>query len=296
MATILNLSLDEKQALSDFYDDVKLKYEKRLERGLRSLFKQILDDLVFFYSVNGQIQNFRDYEQELTVLLKKSYREASKYFSEHYDREMSNQQDDGDNSELLVFLILLRKRATSDIFISIDRQIKMMAPLHSAQILRTTQNIIISELDKAATTLSGGTAFPTNSEVIKGAAPVIRDRNRNRAGAISTTEVGTATGIGSQAEDDIFNAAVNTQKKNTNVETILKPKDFEALLALELVKTWISLLDSAVREAHLSAHGQEVDVNKPFTVGGQRLMQPLDTSLGASLDNTIGCRCISISS
>lgn len=296
MATILKLSLEEKQAISDFYDDVKLRYEKRLERGLRSLFKQIVDDLVIFYTASGTLQNFSDYEQELTVLLKRSYRETSKYFSEHYDREMSNQQDEGDNSELLIFLILLRKRTTSDIFIRIDREIKRIAPVHAAQILRTTQNVIVSELAKADATLSGGAAFPTNAEVIDEAAPVIRERNRTRAANIPATEVGTAAGLGSQAEDDIFNAAINTQKKNPNLDNVLKPDDLKEFLALELIKTWISLLDSAVREAHLNAHGQEVDVNEPFTVGGQKLMQPLDTSLGASLDNTIGCRCVSISS
>jgi len=296
MATILKLSLDEKQALSDFYDDVKLKYEKRLEKGLRSFFKKILDDLVIFYASSGKLQNFSDYEQELTVLLKKSYRETSKYFSEHYDREMEKQQDDGDSSELLIFLLLLRKRTTSEIFIRIDKEIRRIAPLHSAQILKTTQNIIVSELGKADATLSGGATFPTNKDVIDEAAPVIRERNRTRAANIPPTEVGTAAGLGSEAEDDVFNGAINTQKKNPNLDNVLKPEVFEEFQALELVKTWISLLDSAVREAHLEVHGQEVDVNAPYTVGGQKLMQPLDTSLGATSDNTIGCRCVSISS
>lgn len=296
MATILKLSLEDKQAISDFYDDVKLKYEKRLEIGLRSFFKKILDDLVIFYTAGGKLQNFSDYEQELTVLLKKSYRETSKYFSEHYDREMEKQQDDGDSSELLIFLLLLRKRITSDIFIKIDREIKRIAPLHSAQILKTTQNIIVTELAKADATLSGGPAFPTNKDVIDEAAPVIRERNRTRAANIPATEVGTAAGLGSEAEDDIFNAAINTQKKNPNLDNVLKPEVFAEFQALELIKTWISLLDSAVREAHLNAHGQEVDVNEPFVVGGQKLMQPLDSSLGATQDNIIGCRCVSISS
>lgn len=296
MATILKLSLEEKQAISDSYDDEKLKYEKRLEKALRSLFKKIADDLVVFYSANGQIQSIQEYEQELTVILKKSYREVSKFFSEHYDREMQNQKDDGDNSELLVFLILLRKRATSDIFIQIDKEIKRIAPLHSAQILKTTQNIIVSELEKADAALSGSGEFPTNKEVVDEAAPVIRERNRTRAGNIPETEVGTAAGIGSGAEDDVFDTAIDNQKKNPNIDEVLKPEVLEDFIALELIKTWMSILDKVTREAHLDAHGQEVDVHEPYTVGGEKLMQPLDTSLGASLGNIVNCRCNSISS
>lgn len=296
MATILKLSLEEKQAISDSYDDEKLKYEKRLEKALRSLFKKIADDLVVFYSANGQIQSIQEYEQELTVILKKSYREVSKFFSEHYDREMQNQKDDGDNSELLVFLILLRKRATSDIFIQIDKEIKRIAPLHSAQILKTTQNIIVSELEKADAALSGSGEFPTNKEVVDEAAPVIRERNRTRAGNIPETEVGTAAGIGSGAEDDIFDTAIDNQKKNPNIDEVLKPEVLEDFIALELIKTWMSILDKVTREAHLDAHGQEVDVHEPYTVGGEKLMQPLDSSLGASIGNIVNCRCNSISS
>lgn len=296
MATILKLSLEEKQAISDFYDDTKVKYEKRLEKNLRSLFNQIANDLKVFYETNGQIQNFEDYQQELTVILKKSYRETSKFFSEHYDREMENQQDDGDNSELLVFLIALRKRITPDIFIRIDKEIRRIAPVHSAQIIKTTQNVIVSELQKADAVLSGGGAFPTNEEVIDEALPNIKERNRNRASTIPETEVGTAAGIGSESEDDVFNAAVETQKKNPAVENILSPESIEELETLELIKTWVSILDAVTREAHLVAHGQEVDVYQPFTVGGEKLMQPLDSSLGASASNIIGCRCNSISS
>lgn len=57
-------------------------------------------------------------------------------------------------------------------------------------------------------------------------------------------------------------------------------------------KTWWSVGDNLVREAHLIADGQEVPLNEPFTVDGEQLMEPGDTSLGASPENTINCRCI----
>jgi uncharacterized protein with gpF-like domain len=56
-------------------------------------------------------------------------------------------------------------------------------------------------------------------------------------------------------------------------------------------KTWVSQGDSRVRETHLEADGQTVPSNEPFIVGDSRLMVPGDTSLGASLDEIINCRC-----
>lgn len=56
-------------------------------------------------------------------------------------------------------------------------------------------------------------------------------------------------------------------------------------------KQWISTLDSRTRGSHLSADGQVVDNDKPFTVGGHKLMHPGDISLGAPPDEVVQCRC-----
>jgi len=57
------------------------------------------------------------------------------------------------------------------------------------------------------------------------------------------------------------------------------------------MKKWVTQLDSRVRSAHANAHGQRVTVDRPFTVGGQSLNFPGDTSLGATIGNVINCRC-----
>ena len=48
--------------------------------------------------------------------------------------------------------------------------------------------------------------------------------------------------------------------------------------------------DKRVRKAHEDADGQEVDINKPFNVGGEELEFPCDPLAGAK--NTANCRCI----
>lgn len=58
-----------------------------------------------------------------------------------------------------------------------------------------------------------------------------------------------------------------------------------------LQKRWVATLDNRTRHGHAEAHGQMVDNDKPFTVGGEELMFPGDGSMGASGWNIYNCRC-----
>ena len=67
---------------------------------------------------------------------------------------------------------------------------------------------------------------------------------------------------------------------------------------LDLNKEWIATRDDRVRGFeledefdHLAADGQTVHISQPYTVSGQQLMFPGDTSLGATAANVIQCRC-----
>ena len=53
---------------------------------------------------------------------------------------------------------------------------------------------------------------------------------------------------------------------------------------------WICALDGRERATHQAAHGQEVDINEPYIVGGEPLQYPGD--LNGSAENVIKCRCI----
>ena len=60
----------------------------------------------------------------------------------------------------------------------------------------------------------------------------------------------------------------------------------------EIIKIWVSGPDDGrQRETHTEANGKEAKMNEPFIVGGERLMFPSDTSLGASAEEVINCRC-----
>lgn len=58
-------------------------------------------------------------------------------------------------------------------------------------------------------------------------------------------------------------------------------------------KEWVTVGDENVRDSHVLADSQTRDMSKPYEVGGQLLRYPGDTSLGASVENVINCRCSS---
>ena len=60
-------------------------------------------------------------------------------------------------------------------------------------------------------------------------------------------------------------------------------------MGIKLPKRWVAVKDSRTRDIHGKADGQTVDSDKPFIVGGEKLMFPGDPS--ASGWNFYNCRC-----
>ena len=66
----------------------------------------------------------------------------------------------------------------------------------------------------------------------------------------------------------------------------------DAVKAGKSMKKWVTIMDGREREWHGEADGMLVPIDQPFEVGGELLMYPLDTSLGATADNIANCRCV----
>lgn len=60
---------------------------------------------------------------------------------------------------------------------------------------------------------------------------------------------------------------------------------------LVLEKVWLATGDHRTRPDHAEADGQQVGMDEPFDVGGEQLLYPGDTSLGASAREVCNCRC-----
>lgn len=126
-------------------------------------------------------------------------------------------------------------------------------------ILETTRQIIRQQLAE------GVAAGESTDQLATRLRTLYRSWYSNRAEVIARTEVVSASNLAS------LNAA-----RATN---------------LRLNKRWVATRDARTRSRHASAHGQIRPLDEPFAVGGQRLMYPGDTSLGATADNVIQCRC-----
>lgn len=60
---------------------------------------------------------------------------------------------------------------------------------------------------------------------------------------------------------------------------------------IPLDKEWLATADGRTREEHDAANGQTVSMDAPFDVGGDSMMFPGDSSMGAGPDEIINCRC-----
>lgn len=75
-------------------------------------------------------------------------------------------------------------------------------------------------------------------------------------------------------------------------ESAYSHDEFEqALLSGKRHKRWVDMRDNRVRETHRKVHGSEIPIQEPFLVGDSLLMYPKDTSLGASPEEIVNCRC-----
>lgn len=134
----------------------------------------------------------------------------------------------------------------------------------------------------------------------------VRDRLSGRIGAIANAET---NGVAEEARfiaatialADLNARAVSGKAADSDtIDTGTDgPSSGTALSTgwATLYKVWSTMLDAKVRPAHAAAEGQGLDgsvsAERPFVVGGEQLLFPGDTSLGASLGNVINCRCSS---
>ena len=65
----------------------------------------------------------------------------------------------------------------------------------------------------------------------------------------------------------------------------------KAVKAGKTKKKWIDVGDKRERKTHLEVRGTTLPIDEPFSVGDSLLQFPKDTSLGASADEIVNCRC-----
>jgi uncharacterized protein with gpF-like domain len=80
-----------------------------------------------------------------------------------------------------------------------------------------------------------------------------------------------------------------TEAHNSALDAIDATVKYKALVVKR--KTWWTAQDARVRQSHVDVHGETVDFDQPFDVGGVPMMRPGDQSLGAGAEEVVNCRC-----
>lgn len=129
-------------------------------------------------------------------------------------------------------------------------------------ITQTTQDILQGVIDDG---IAAGLGY---SEIAKNIRDSVYGFSKFRAERIARTEACSAVNFGS-------------------LQVAKQSEEF----GLSLVKVWASALQETTRESHRSANGQRRKINEPFSVGGDRLDFPGDSSHDAEAGNIVNCEC-----
>lgn len=68
----------------------------------------------------------------------------------------------------------------------------------------------------------------------------------------------------------------------------------EAVNSGKTMKRWESIIDEVTRKDHIEVNGKYIPIGQAFRVGDSWMMYAKDTSLGASANQIVNCRCVTI--
>lgn len=68
----------------------------------------------------------------------------------------------------------------------------------------------------------------------------------------------------------------------------------EAVNAGKTMKRWESIIDEVTRKDHIEINGKYIPIGQAFHVGDSWMMHAKDASLGASTNQIVNCRCVTI--
>jgi uncharacterized protein with gpF-like domain len=195
---------------------------------------------------------------------------ANKLEIQTLERLIDEKQDDERDDELIAALMAWSLNSSQSV---------------TKQLTDTTQNDMDTAMTQARQALNDQGNFQyTQRELAVAAAVILGRKFRGRETAIVITETQKAAEstklLGAYSE-----AGLDPMDAVTRQRVPIKPK---------ARKEWIDVGDKDVRRGHHASEVASVSIDEPFTVNGEKLMYPGDSSLGASAGNTINCRCSSL--
>lgn len=253
-------------------EDVRKKIE--LEAIITSqlisrYFSPISKDFFKTYSETGVIPNFTLHDQNLNKVLNSNFDKTAKEFS----RKLRNELGRVENAQELNEIINSNLEALKVQNLTISQK----------SISNTTQNDLQRSVKDIILAAAAANVVLNNRQIAR--------RARRKFNSLSSGRLKTISGTQTQqAAEGAKNEEASALNKNNAVFPAAGVNFAKSLIK----KTWMTEMDNRVRPAHVVAQGQVVNFREPFKVGGELLMIPGDTSLGASLGNIIECRCAAI--
>jgi uncharacterized protein with gpF-like domain len=238
--------------------DTQLKL--RFERQLRPKVKAILDDIALdtarAIAQGGPgaalTASLRPAEMEETLLA--HYNKVGKTFSRKLNASLPTAKQ----------LSSAELRAVQD---TLQTAFSARAAAQTETILATTKNNIARSVRSQIA--AAGEEVLDNRILARNVGAQLVGHNGKRAVSIATVETQNAAETSKEAEAQQLSGT-----------------------SQQVTKTWVSQGDSKVRDSHLSADGQVVQINQPFIVQGESLQYPGDPSGSPSV--IINCRCSSV--
>ena len=310
----INTTKKEVNQTAEKHLEEKLSFEKKLMKDLHTFFEQLADDYEVIYAGTGKVLTLTEsYEEELSSLLKKNYRNIAGEFSS-LTRKALDEEIDFDLYEIIPEEESKLKEA---IALAIGAYILLRSKDITPKIASTAQDVLKNKTDAYIIDQARKGNAVTQAQIASNVAKEIKTWSKNHAPVIAITEVQTLAEKSKIIENTQVKASVEAEKerllaggvvqkdkkKPIPPEQLTKEQIKEQREILEIAnsvdiqkgsrKVWITSGDEKVRPSHSFLDGRSVEQNELFTTGnGSRMMYAGDMENGASLDDVINCRCI----
>lgn len=244
----------------------KISIEVPFETAIWKFFKKLINDEKEALGVKKKQINFNTYNDELIQLLMTQYGRAQKKALGFFIKDPLVKSTLTDQELLIIKNSTIRQTT---------EYMKRRADVISKEIMETTkQNLQQSYTTVDKFIIDNGLKV-TEQERLSMVMSKFTTKLENRKQTIAITET-----------QNIFETVKKVEAISTAERLTRQGKNLQ--------KRWNSKLDSHTRPAHAMAHGQRVPITGLYTVAGESLEYPGDTSHGASVGNTIRCRCSSM--
>lgn len=258
----------------------KIKLEANAIPKIKAIFKNIANDAESIYRKNGKVNSqelannyYPEFLKEVRDIMRKTTKEFSFDLRDDLQKkgldfglELKQITDKNINEKLKQVNTELQNEQTFFIANTSEEQAKFITQTNAKEI----ELAILQEEVKFA----NQKALPEWIIISRNLKINLLDRSQARSELIASTVVGLTESWSRNEEAELL--------QDSELEIDGKP--------IQVLKTWIAVLDKRTRPSHAQADFQQVPVDGVFNIGGSQAKYPRDENLPA--EESIGCRCI----